>query len=761
MRRVTASTRLLFLSVFMFLGLASLTSGSQAQLSPLISAPGRVDMVYEDSREVLYITNGAEIRRYHVPSNTLLAPITLPGGGVTPQLKGIDVSPDGNLLAVADRSYANEQVWVWLVNLNTGAAWKQTFPRAFYEGGTFTVAFGNDGSVVVTSYFEGSGSVPMRRFHPAMPGSAGVIASVSMQTMLAANGPRDIIAFAEPNSSDGPVGRLRVADSNLLRKSGYSDGTSWFNYEVGVNRTGTQYAFPTYGGAFIYDANLQKTGTVIGTYAQAHPMGVVYHPTKDIVYFAWATTTTVRAYDTNTWQLVGQYDFQNTFDHPGNWAFTEGRLKISKDGSLLFATVAGGVRCYRVPNGVNAENLFLSGIEDQARAVRLIGSAYPRTVDEYQVVTNPSRGTLSGTAPDLIYTPNRDFNGIDTFTYRVRAGADWSNTASVTLRYQPVNDAPSFTPGPNVEVIEDSGAHTLPGWATNLSKGPADEAGQSLIGEASTTDGHLFAASPTFGPDGSLRFTVAPNAAGVAKVSVRLKDSGGTFNGGVDASAWHTLTITVRGVNDAPSFAPGGDQTVAEDAGPQSLAWASGILAGPPDEAGQSLRFVVTTDKPGLFSAQPSVAADGTLTYTPAPNAHGSAQVTVTLVDDGGTDGGGVDSSAAATFTITVTEVNDAPTAAADAASTTQQTPVVIAVLANDTDVDGDRLSITSVSASAGGTVTRSADGTLTYTPSKKFLGTDSFTYTVSDGRGGFATGTVTVSVAGKPGGGKGNGPNR
>ncbi|HXG47502.1 MAG TPA: hypothetical protein VNO52_07755, partial [Methylomirabilota bacterium] len=117
------------------------------------------------------------------------------------------------------------------------------------------------------------------------------------------------------------------------------------------------------------------------------------------------------------------------------------------------------------------------------------------------------------------------------------------------------------------------------------------------------------------------------------------------------------------------------------------------IVAYPPDassaEAGQTVQFLVSNDNPSLFSAQPAISPNGTLTYTPAPNACGSAVVTVVAMDNGGTADGGRDSSQPCTFNITVTCVCDAPTAVADAASTQAGTPVTIAVLANDLNIEG------------------------------------------------------------------------
>ncbi len=92
---------------------------------------------------------------------------------------------------------------------------------------------------------------------------------------------------------------------------------------------------------------------------------------------------------------------------------------------------------------------------------------------------------------------------------------------------------------------------------------------------------------------------------------------------------------------------------------------------------------------------------------------------------------------------------NTAPVAGDDTASTVQGSPVTIKVLANDHDADGDALTVASVGQAAGGTVKLNADGTATYTPATGFTGSDGFTYTVSDGRGGTDTGTVAMKVGG------------
>jgi DNA/RNA endonuclease G (NUC1) len=131
---------------------------------------------------------------------------------------------------------------------------------------------------------------------------------------------------------------------------------------------------------------------------------------------------------------------------------------------------------------------------------------------------------------------------------------------------------------------------------------------------------------------------------------------------GAATSNSSTVTINVGAVNDAPSFTNGTDQTVLEDSGAQTVTpFATNISAGPADESSQTVSFTVTNGNNSLFASQPTISPDGTLTYTPAANAFGSATVSVTLKDNGGTANGGIDTSAVQTFNINVTAVNDAP----------------------------------------------------------------------------------------------------
>ncbi len=232
----------------------------------------------------------------------------------------------------------------------------------------------------------------------------------------------------------------------------------------------------------------------------------------------------------------------------------------------------------------------------------------------------------------------------------------------------------------------------------------------------------------TLHPDGSFSYVPVADFNGADTFSYRALDD----DGGLSEVA--SVSIEVLAVNDAPTFARGADQTVFEDSGMQTVAgWASATSAGPTDEAGQFLNFLVETENAALFSAAPTISADGTLTYTPALNAFGSATVTVRLMDNGGTANGGDDTSDAQTFTITVTGVNDAPVPQDFSGATLEDHALQGQLVA--TDVDSDTLTFTRIGTGpTKGTLALNADGSFTYTPNADFFGTDAFIFRVSDG---------------------------
>ena len=366
--------------------------------------------------------------------------------------------------------------------------------------------------------------------------------------------------------------------------------------------------------------------------------------------------------------------------------------------------------------------------------------------DETAAVDQPTHGTVTRVAGNrFVYRPPSDWNGTARFGYhRCRDGC---SAATITVRVQAVNDRPALHAGPDQTTLEDGGGHTVPGWA-DLDPGPADERGQRLTVDTVVDDPGFFAVTPTVSGTGTLRYTPAADANGTTTIRVTATDDGGTADGGDDTSHTRAAVITLTPVNDAPRISGGADLAIAEDAAPQSVTGWMAVDPGPADEAGQVTEADVSTDDPTLFAAGPTLGPDGTLTYTPAPDAVGTATLRVLAADDGGSAHGG-DDTANASAILTVEAVADAPVTVDDTAEVDEDASgVTFDVLANDTDADADALVLWDYDDTTldGGSLTASGSS-LTYVPDPDVNGTDTFDYWVTDGSGGFDRGSVTITV--------------
>ena len=261
-----------------------------------------------------------------------------------------------------------------------------------------------------------------------------------------------------------------------------------------------------------------------------------------------------------------------------------------------------------------------------------------------------------------------------------------------------LNSVPVASATPNPAVINEDTAIqiTLTGTDAddnNLTFAVTDAPDNGSLGTISAFD-----CSPTNTCTATVTYTPNPNFNGADSFKFKVND-------GAADSAEATVNITVNAVNDVPSFTKGADQTVNEDAGAQTVSnWATNISAGPVDESGQTLTFNVTGNtNSGLFSVQPVVSSNGTLTYTPAANANGSATITIVLKDNGGIANSGQDTSASQTFTITLTAVTDTPSVTNATTTVNTQTTSGLVISRNAADgADVTHFKITNIT---GGTL--------------------------------------------------------
>jgi hypothetical protein len=329
-------------------------------------------------------------------------------------------------------------------------------------------------------------------------------------------------------------------------------------------------------------------------------------------------------------------------------------------------------------------------------------------------VTQPTHGTVTNNSTDITYTPDLNYNGTDSFTYTVSDGNGGTDTATVTMTVNAVNDNP---------VANDDTASTDEDTAVNvdvLSNDTDVDTGDTLTVDSVT--------QPTHGTvtNNSTDITYTPdlNYNGTDSFTYTVSDG----NGAYDTA---TVSMTVNAVNDNPVA---NDDTASTD---EDTAVNVDVLSNDTDvDTGDTLTVDSVTQP-----THGTVINNGTdITYTPDLNYNGTDSFTYTVSDGNG-------AYDTATVTMTVNAVNDNPVANDDTASTDEDTAVNVDVLSNDSDVDtGDTLTVDSVTQPTHGTVTNNGTD-ITYTPDLNYNGTDSFTYTVSDGNGGTDTATVTMTV--------------
>ncbi|HYE32203.1 MAG TPA: PQQ-binding-like beta-propeller repeat protein [Methylomirabilota bacterium] len=298
-----------------------------------ISAPERVDMVHSAERNTLYITAGTRILRYDLGIEGFRQPIEIGGS-----LRSVDISADQKFLVATDSMGNGSNCWVHLVDLRDLSSRKLLIDRSWGLGGTWSAVFTHTGNILASTI----GSFPVVLLDPAANTQTNFGPNIS-QAMLSASGDRRHVAIVESGGSGGSF-FLFDAEAQALRQS--PEGTGWYNFEVALNRDGSQMSIPTYGSTFVYDAGFKKFAS-IGAYASGQPIAAAYHPAKDGLFLPWAESQEVRLYNSSTLQEISRVNVGHRFEHTGNHAFTQGRVKVSGDGETVFVTVAGGVAYYR------------------------------------------------------------------------------------------------------------------------------------------------------------------------------------------------------------------------------------------------------------------------------------------------------------------------------------------------------------------------------------------------------------------------------
>ncbi|BDB56358.1 hypothetical protein SHINM13_06540 [Flavobacterium ammonificans] len=363
------------------------------------------------------------------------------------------------------------------------------------------------------------------------------------------------------------------------------------------------------------------------------------------------------------------------------------------------------------------------------------------------------------------FTPNSNYNGVvPVITYTITddnnlaaTGATVSSTLTITIT--PVNDNPITVNDDNKVTPEDTPI------SGNVLTNDSDPEGTAITVTQFTINGTNYPAGTSatitgvgtliVNTNGSFTFTPAANYSGaVPTVTYTARDA----DGGTGTA---TLKLAVTPVNDAPVAV---DDTVST---PENTAATGNVVTNDTDVEGNTksvTSFTINgiTYQVGTIVTIPNIGtlilnADGTYTFTPAPNTSGAVPVITYTLSDGN---GGTDT---ADLNITVAAVNDAPVVVNESLSTNEDSPLTGNVLANDTDPENNTLTITRFtvagqSYTAGltatidgvGTIRVNTDGTFTFTPVANYNGSvPVIGYTVSDGQSPALTtdGSLSINV--------------
>jgi outer membrane protein OmpA-like peptidoglycan-associated protein len=331
-------------------------------------------------------------------------------------------------------------------------------------------------------------------------------------------------------------------------------------------------------------------------------------------------------------------------------------------------------------------------------------------------VGTPAHGRVTLNADRTItYTPDPGFIGTDSFTYTIRDAQGLTATATATVAV--VNQAPIA-----VDDVAQAAPDSQPTIINVLANDSDPEDGPLTLVIARAPAG----GTATVNANRTVTYTPNNGFSGADTFTYTIREPQG---------ATATATVTVNVANQTPVAVNDSAQARANNQ-PITI----NVLANDSDPEGGQLTVTIAGAPAGGAA---SVNPDGTITYTPNDGFGGVDTFTYTIREPHG---------ATATATVTVNVVNLAPVAVND---TTQapanNQPITIDVLANDSDAEDGRLTVTVGGQPAGGAASVNPDGTIAYTPNAGFSGVDTFTYTIRDPIGATASATVTVNVVNLP----------
>ncbi|HCG8163787.1 TPA: tandem-95 repeat protein [Vibrio parahaemolyticus] len=433
------------------------------------------------------------------------------------------------------------------------------------------------------------------------------------------------------------------------------------------------------------------------------------------------TPTIIKVLGNDTFEDDGKVVSLDTNNGPAN-----GTVSVNPDGSVTYTPndnyVGKDTFTYVVTSGGVSESttvtVNVTPVNDAPVAKDDIATTQEDTAVTIDVLSNDTDvdgdklSIQSATVPEaqgkveivdgkLVFTPEENFNGHAEITYTVTDGA-LTDQATVKVTVNAVND----TPVVESNIADQALAEDFTPYTIDLN---------TAFSDVDNVDGEL-----TFSVSGNSNIQVAI-VNGIATITPTADWNGSetltfTATDPSGESVSQTVDFTVAPVVDIEA-----DSTNVVEDTPTII----NVLGNDTFEGDDQVVSLDTNNGPANGTV--SVNPDGSVTYTPNDNYHGTDSFTY-IVTSGGV-------SESTTVSVDVTPVNDAPVAKDDIATTQEDTAVTIDVLPNDSDVDGDKLSIESASVPKEQGTVEVVNGKLVFTPAENFNGDAEITYTVTDGQ--------------------------
>ncbi|MHB8899982.1 MAG: Ig-like domain-containing protein, partial [Thermoguttaceae bacterium] len=642
-----------------------------------------------------------------------------------------DTSPDGGTMTATVVTQPSHGT----LTLNTNGTFSYK-PTSGYRGSdtfTYKAAVGTAASTAATVTIKVNGS-PTAVNNTYTVGEDAVLNVAATNGVLANDTDPDgdtLTAAVVTQPSHGTL-TLNANGSFTYTPAANYQGTDTFTYKATDGKADSAAATVTITVTAVNDAPVALADSysvnVDGTLTTTTTNGVLANDTDSDSTSITATVVTQPAHGTLTLNANGTFTYTPTAGYRGTDTFTY----RATDGITPSAAATVTIKVNAAPVVVNntyTVNEDASLVINPANGVLLNDTDPDGDAMTATVVTQPSHGTLTfNSNGSFTYTPAANFSGTDTFTYKATDGKADSAAATVTINVTAVNDVPVAVDDPYT--VDEDAVLTVNAAAGVLANDTDADGAAGLAVSVVVHPGH---GTVTLNTDGSFTYTPTANFSGIDTFTYRVND--GTAN-----SSPATVTINVNAVNDVP-VAVADSYQVDED-GTLTTTVANGVLANDTDAEGTALTAQVV-DQPTHGTL--AFNANGTFTYTPAADFHGTDTFTYRTSDGSG-------QSQTVTATIIVNPVNDVPVVTGDSYSATANTVLTVnaitGVLANDHDADGNPLTVTLVTGPAHGTLLVEGDGSFTYTPTTDYTGPDSFTYTLNDGNVESAIATVNLSVA-------------